>query len=146
MRLSDWSSDVCSSDLDRLALGCATDILNAATGRLSEFVDVGARTWASRFRRDGGYDLRVMYGGDRRDRCDNRNRCLTTAGDHVDVRSIKMRVAIDDRDYIRDDRRRWQIDHGLACGGNDSAVAFVGTSRGGVEDNASLGQNNQPWQ
>src|SRR3546814_2610753 len=66
---------------DRLALGCATDILNAATGRLSEFVDVVPRTWASRFRRDGGYDLRVMYGGNRRDRCDNRNRCLTTAGE-----------------------------------------------------------------
>src|SRR3546814_16793109 len=99
MRISDWSSDVCSSDLldlglfaarrqsenrithqcrrlsgvenyDRLALCCATDILNAATGRLSEFVDVGACTWASRFRPDGGYDIRVMYGCDRRDLCE----------------------------------------------------------------------------
>src|SRR3546814_6257568 len=57
-----------------------------------------------------------------------------------------MRVAIDDRDYIRADRSRCQIDHGLACGGHDRAVAFVGTSRGGVEHNSYFGPNTQPLQ
>src|SRR3546814_7478062 len=57
-----------------------------------------------------------------------------------------MRVSSDDRDYIRAYRSRCHIEHVLACGGHDRAVAFVGTSRGGVEHNAYFGPNTQPLQ
>src|SRR3546814_20832938 len=32
MRISDWSSDVCSSDLGRIGIGCQTDLADVAAG------------------------------------------------------------------------------------------------------------------
>src|SRR3546814_1742402 len=45
MRISDWSSDVCSSDLDRLAE--VVDLPSALRGgrRIEIVVDVGERRW-----------------------------------------------------------------------------------------------------
>src|SRR5208337_877663 len=85
----------------------AAELDNRVRGRLGELLDVTARAGAGRFRGDRGDDFAPDHAlGRALDRVDHRDRRLPAAGDHIDVRLVDVRVAVDDRNGEGADPRR----------------------------------------
>ena len=77
-----------------------------------------------------------MYLGYLRDSCNNRNGCLATAGHHVDVVVIQIRVQVHDRHTVRTDGRWSEIDAaniGLVLS-QQGIIFHMGASGGGIEN------------
>jgi len=127
-------------DDDRLAARRAADVDDRLARRLGELVDIGPRPRPRALRADRGDDLAVMHLGDPVDRRDDRDRRLPAARHHVDVGRIEVGAAVDRRDRIGPDRRRRQVDHPLAGGEHQLAVALVRARRRRVEDDLDLGE------
>ena len=111
-------------DDDRLAALGAAELADRLRGRLGELVDIGARAGAGRFRGDRGDDLAPDHAiGRAAHGVNDRDRRLSTAGDHVDVRLVEIGVAVYDGDRERSYRRRRQVDHLLAVALQNLVVA-----------------------
>src|SRR4029077_777634 len=98
-------------DDDRLAAIRAAYGLDGAGRGLGAFVDVGPCPWAGRPRGDRRDALRVRDRGYIRDRADDRHRGLATAGHHVDLAGVAVRVEVDRRHDERTERGRGQVDN-----------------------------------
>src|SRR3546814_8345806 len=103
MRISDWSSDVCSSDLPR------AQVLRAQCGirRAAEGDDVGLGTachgqhtrivgiqYGGAVLRQAGDDLRLFF-GDRSDRVEGLQMVGADSRDHADARSDRGKGAVE---------------------------------------------------
>ncbi len=128
---------------DRLALPRTADLLDRAPRRLGELVDVGAGTRTGRAGRDRRDDLAVVHRDDRSDRGHDRDRRLSAAGDHVDVRRIEVFVEVDCRDDVRSDSRGRQVDEPLAGRRQPRGIGDVRTRRGRIEHDADLVEGRQ---
>jgi hypothetical protein len=116
----------------------SADLDDRLAGRFGELVDIGACAGACAQRSDRGDDLAVLDLGDTVDRMNDWDRGLPAAGHHVDVGRIEVGLAIDRRDRVGADCRRREVDHPLARGQNQLAVALVRACRGGVEDDLNI--------
>ena len=123
---------------DRLAPRRAADLLQRASGRLGELVDVGPRARPGGAGRDRRDDLGVGDVGDRRDRGDDGHGGLRAAGDEVDVGRVAMGVEVDRRDHRRPERGRRQVDREDPALGEQLGVLGVGGGGGRVEGEVDL--------
>ena len=123
-----------------LPLRAPPDLLDRRRGRPREFVDILARSWPGRFRRDRRDNLAVRYRLDTGDGGDHGNRRLTTASHHIDVHHLppEVRAQIDRRHTERPDRRRRQIDHQHAARRQRVGILAVHIGRGRIEGNLDV--------
>src|SRR3546814_13425882 len=109
MRISDWSSDVCSSDLDQIVQRFGTDVVAAVTGRSRRIIRKSSPGGIDRLaveNRAGSANLAETQAF-----MADQKRILIDRNSGVEGKSVSVRVDLGGRRFIEQKRISIQVEY-----------------------------------